>query len=206
MKCNICGDDIPNGANVCPSCGTPVNNGQTMNTNMNQNMSNNINSNINQGYNQNYNQTTYNQNQMNNNNNNSDEGNTLSIVGLIFSFFIPILGLILSIIGNNKYKQSTGKSNGCAIAGIVISSIFLAVFVFVIIISLAFSTLLWPNVRSDIIEQTYCNQAYNCNCVDDECTCSYDIEDEDGNKEETKSITCSKDSISTSQESTLSYQ
>ncbi len=47
--------------------------------------------------------------------------NTFAIVGFILSFFMPLLGLIFSIIGLNKVKEcNSGK--GLAVAGIIISA------------------------------------------------------------------------------------
>lgn len=47
--------------------------------------------------------------------------NTLSVIGLIMAFFIPIVGFICSIIGLNQTKKKNEKGRGLAIAGIVIS-------------------------------------------------------------------------------------
>ncbi len=47
--------------------------------------------------------------------------NALCIVGFVFSFFIPIVGLICSIIGLKKAKTNFERGQGLAIAGIVIS-------------------------------------------------------------------------------------
>lgn len=47
--------------------------------------------------------------------------NTMAIVGFVFSFFIPIVGLICSIIGLKKVGLCGGNGKGLAIAGIVIS-------------------------------------------------------------------------------------
>lgn len=49
----------------------------------------------------------------------ADEG-TYGLLGFIFAFFVPLVGLILSIIGVNKKKYS-----GLAAAGIIISLIFI---------------------------------------------------------------------------------
>ena len=40
---------------------------------------------------------------------NNNENNTISIVGFILSFIIPVVGLILSIIGLNKSKELNNK-------------------------------------------------------------------------------------------------
>lgn len=48
--------------------------------------------------------------------------NTMSIVGFILSFIIPIVGLICSIMGLKKADtECGGKGKGLAIAGIIIS-------------------------------------------------------------------------------------
>ena len=47
--------------------------------------------------------------------------NTFAVVGFILAFFMPILGLIFSIIGLSKVKEcNSGK--GLAVAGIIISA------------------------------------------------------------------------------------
>ncbi|MCL2869454.1 DUF4190 domain-containing protein [Candidatus Saccharibacteria bacterium] len=62
--------------------------------------------------------------------------NVLAILGFIFAFLMPLIGLILSIIGLVKSKQKTGKGKGLAIAGIIISIVWgiivcvLSIFVF----------------------------------------------------------------------------
>ncbi|WP_241519589.1 DUF4854 domain-containing protein [Bifidobacterium callitrichidarum] len=48
--------------------------------------------------------------------------NGLAIAGFICSFFVSLVGLILSIIGLNQIKKQGGKGKGFAIAGIVISA------------------------------------------------------------------------------------
>lgn len=56
---------------------------------------------------------------------NNNENNTISIVGFILSFIIPVVGLILSIIGLSKSKELNNKGKGLSISGIIISSIML---------------------------------------------------------------------------------
>lgn len=55
----------------------------------------------------------------------------LVITGFIFAFFMPIVGLILSIIGLAKQRK-TGAPTGLAVAGVVISSIALVLSIFLI--------------------------------------------------------------------------
>lgn len=69
--------------------------------------------------------------------------NTLAIVGFIFAFIMPLIGLICSIIG---YKQADkdfgGAQKGFALAGTIISAVYLAV-IFLIIIAV-FAIVLIP--------------------------------------------------------------
>lgn len=65
--------------------------------------------------------------------------NTLSVLGLISSFLIPLLGLILSITGVSQASKRNEKGKGLAIAGIIISIlngilqlIFLLILVFAV--------------------------------------------------------------------------
>jgi hypothetical protein len=77
--------------------------------------------------------------------------NTLSVIGLISSFFIPPLGLILSIIGVSQASKRNEKGKGLAIAGIIISilnGIFQIVFLLIIIFAVQ---------NADIKLETYTN-------------------------------------------------
>lgn len=49
--------------------------------------------------------------------------NGMAVAGFICSFFMPLLGLIFSIIGINKAKNLAGKGHGWALAGIIISCV-----------------------------------------------------------------------------------
>ncbi|PJJ65227.1 DUF4190 domain-containing protein [Compostimonas suwonensis] len=60
-------------------------------------------------------------------------GKTLGIVGFILSFFVSIVGLVLSIIAMVQSRKA-GQSNGFALAGIIISSLALIVTIIVIIV------------------------------------------------------------------------
>jgi hypothetical protein len=53
----------------------------------------------------------------------SSKTNVLSVIGLIFAFFVPLVGLICSIIGLAQAKKKGEKGKGLAIAGIIISVI-----------------------------------------------------------------------------------
>ena len=49
--------------------------------------------------------------------------NGIAIVGFIFAFIIPLIGLICSIIGCSNAKKKNAPYGGLAVAGIVISVI-----------------------------------------------------------------------------------
>lgn len=65
------------------------------------------------------------------------QSNTMALVGFILSFFMSLLGLIFSIIGykNSKLPEYEGPNNyrGLALAGIIISSISMGVYVILFI-------------------------------------------------------------------------
>lgn len=52
-----------------------------------------------------------------------DPGRTLGIVGLVLSIFIPIVGLIISIIARRKSKIA-GFANTLAMVGIIVGAVF----------------------------------------------------------------------------------
>ena len=81
-----------------------------------------------------------------------DEKNTIAIVGLVLAFFVPIVGLIMSIIGLSKSKKTKGVGKGIAIAGIIASLIvgFLQVLFFTgIIMAIIFGSNLELTQYSD---------------------------------------------------------
>ena len=54
--------------------------------------------------------------------------NVLAIVGFIMSFFMPLAGLICSLIGfKNADKEYNGNCKGLALAGTILSAISLAI-------------------------------------------------------------------------------
>lgn len=53
----------------------------------------------------------------------SPKTNVLAVLGLIFAFFIPLIGIICSIIGLSQANKKGEKGKGLAIAGIIISVI-----------------------------------------------------------------------------------
>lgn len=65
--------------------------------------------------------------------NNSNETCQLAIVGFVLSFFISLAGLICSIIAYRKCRDENLNGKGFAIAGIIISAIFIAIVIIYII-------------------------------------------------------------------------
>ena len=57
--------------------------------------------------------------------------NVLAIVGFIFAFLMPIVGLICSIIGRNKAPECGGNGKGLATAGIVISVVWMVLVIII---------------------------------------------------------------------------
>ena len=117
MFCKYCGQEIDDNAVICPKCGRVLDKdgipGQ-------------------QNYGQNYGQKqqVYRQPA-------SQKTNTLALVGFILSFFVPIVGLILSIIGKKQIKETGEGGNGLATAGIIISAIDLGFSLLSVIIYIA---------------------------------------------------------------------
>lgn len=80
------------------------------------------------------------------------QSNGMAIAGFILSFFIPLLGLIFSILGLKKSKETnTGK--GLSTAGIIISCITMVITLIIGIIS--FSAV------SDTIDKAQQQAEYN---------------------------------------------
>lgn len=67
--------------------------------------------------------------------------NGMAVAGFILSFFVPLLGLIFSIIGVVKSKNLDGAGKGLAIAGIIISAV-----------SMVASTFIFSGIIAEIIE------------------------------------------------------
>lgn len=63
-----------------------------------------------------------------------NQSNTLALIGFIMAFIVPIAGLICSIMGYKNAPERDGSGKGLATAGIVISAVFLALSVVLIVI------------------------------------------------------------------------
>lgn len=61
-------------------------------------------------------------------------------------------------------KDATGELSMTAVAVVAIAAI-----------SVVFTTLIWPTIKSNITRSAYCSQAYDCDCSsgDSLCECKY---------------------------------
>lgn len=72
--------------------------------------------------------------EINNTKSSNESENTFGLIGFILSFFIPVVGLILSIIGYKKARDGDAKYKSLALAGIIISAVSIGLYVLFIII------------------------------------------------------------------------
>ncbi len=72
-------------------------------------------------------------------------GKTLGIVGLVLAFLFPLLGLILSIVAANQSKAA-GVPNTPAKVGIILSIIFMVLWVIIFISIFALSAATFTTV------------------------------------------------------------
>ena len=76
---------------------------------------------------------------------NSNKTNLYAILGFVFAFIMPPVGLVLSIIALNDMKKKNEGGKGLAIAGIIIPSIYI---LFVILFFVAFFSTFYSYERS----------------------------------------------------------
>ena len=114
--CTNCGEKVEEYYNVCPRCGTSLKNNKFVSEDNQYRRSNSYSSTSN----------------INNDKRKSSEGesssDTCAIVGFVLTFFVPIVGLILSILG---MKSTINK--GFAIAGVILNSIIVLFTVIIIL-------------------------------------------------------------------------
>ena len=98
MFCSNCGNEINDNAVICPKCGVATQNFAAANA------ANAANSAA-----------------------QPKKDNTLALVGFILSFFVPIAGLVCSIIGYKRSKNEGLEGRNLALAGIIISAVSIGV-------------------------------------------------------------------------------
>ncbi|MBQ8762251.1 MAG: zinc ribbon domain-containing protein [Clostridia bacterium] len=104
MNCKNCGSKIKESDEFCEYCGTKLKEESIEQPKPEIQFDNNTNT------------------QQNQKTSNTKTFNGQSIAGFILSLFIPLLGLIFSVIGYNRAKKEN-TSTGLALAGIIISII-----------------------------------------------------------------------------------
>ena len=124
MFCKNCGKEVDSDAKFCPKCGKVIDE----EINKSENQTDNNQKNVSAG--------TY---------------NTISIIGFIFSFFMSLVGLILSIIGYKQAKKE-GGATALAVAGIIISSISLFIEVVYVIFYIIYAGDMIAIINSDLPE------------------------------------------------------
>ena len=82
--------------------------------------------------------------------------NGLCIAGLICSFIVPLVGLILSIVGMNQAKKRNEDGFALAVVGIVMGVIGTIVTV-IVVLFVAFSVSVFSTVESNVVLQTACS-------------------------------------------------
>lgn len=71
-------------------------------------------------------------------------------------------------------KEASGELSMTAVAVVAIAAI-----------GVVFTTLIWPAIKKNITNSTYCTQAFDCTCSGDTCNCSY-LDEND----EKQTVTC----------------
>lgn len=81
--------------------------------------------------------------------------NGMATAGFALSFFIPIVGLICSILGLKKSNECDGTGKGLAIAGIVISVLGMVFNAIVSISIMPYFMAIWRDIIGGIINDGY---------------------------------------------------
>ncbi len=86
--------------------------------------------------------------------------NGFAIAGLLCSIIVgSITGIIFSAIGLGKVKE-TNDGKGMAIAGLIIS--ICRLLLFIPLLGLIYSQLVWPATKNSITQSAHCAEAYGC--------------------------------------------
>lgn len=111
--CSSCGKELEENANTCNNCGKPVQNENANNTAPNPSTV----------------QVTQTVVTQRKSNGMAVAGFVISLVSLLCCGGLSFLGLVFSIIGLVNAKNCDGDGKGLAIAGIIISSLFVIIFI-----------------------------------------------------------------------------
>lgn len=116
---------------------------------------------------------------------NKKKSNDLAVMGLVFSIFQGLPGVILSIMGLSQIKKTGESGKGCAIAGIIIGilnmlAVLVLIVVFVLLIISEEIYLNDYNPTATMTDYEKCNSIYTeCDysswyCEKNGCWCEYD--------------------------------
>lgn len=89
---------------------------------------------------------------------NGTSSNGMAIVGFVLSFFIPILGLIFSIIGLKKSKE-TNNGKELSLAGIIISAVIMIISAIYVVMYIDYNKRIYDKVKNS--EDTITNKYYD---------------------------------------------
>ena len=90
---------------------------------------------------------------------NDTNSNGIAVAGFVLSFLISLLGLIFSIIGLKKSKE-TNNGKELIIAGIIISTIINIVIIIIIVVSFVTVNKIIDDVKNET-QNEYYSQSYN---------------------------------------------
>jgi uncharacterized membrane protein len=76
----------------------------------------------------------------------SQKTNLLAILSLVGAFVFPLAGLILGIIALKQIKQTGEQGRGLALAGIIISAVYMVVVVIIMIVSFSLAASIGTSV------------------------------------------------------------
>ena len=118
------------------------------------------------------------------NKNNKKKSNDLAVMGLVFSIFEGLPGIILSIMGLNQIKKTGEPGKGFAVAGIIIGIVnmlvVLGLIILFVILALSGEMDLNDSRLDSMTDYQKCNHIYTtCEksewyCEEYGCYCTYD--------------------------------
>ena len=145
MFCSKCGKQLNDDDAFCSGCGQPtgINTGQAPSQSQSISTSSYMNqtSSDNSYTDQTSSIPPYNQQEPV-----TKEDNTLAIIAIVISFFLPAVGIILALVGHTNYKTKKNK-NLCKIAIVINLIIIIALLVFACVFLNSFA-MLWEGLKS----------------------------------------------------------
>lgn len=103
--------------------------------------------------------------------------NTLCIIGFALSFFMPLIGLILSVIALRQINRSGEKSKGMSIAGIAIGAVLTVLDIIVAVVIVSAFSYAFNHMNSDY------SQCHGSDCYSDPFGDDGDDPDDEDNED-----------------------